>query len=252
MILVMVKNANENHLTKQTLLFDQFPKSFNDLTIFFISDIHRRTISDKLLKQLSPTIHLVVIGGDLTEARVPFQRVEHNIKLLKKIAPVYFVYGNNDYEVGQEKLEELLLKHGVTILTNSSAYLQSKSGEKLILLGVEDMSKGKDRLDLAIKHSPKGDFKILISHNPDIYQKIKSTDHISLIMSGHTHGGQIRLFGFGLYTIGKTHFLKNTTHLISNGYGTSGVPLRLGAPAEAHLIQLRHKASSTSSKIEEN
>lgn len=240
MIVIMLLKAKENHLTKQTLLFDHFPRSFNTLNIFFISDIHRRTISEKLLEKVPSSTHLVVIGGDLTEAGVPFQRVEHNLKLLKTIAPVFFVFGNNDYEVDKDKLEALLLKHGVTTLHNSSITLWSNAGEKLILLGVEDMSEERDRLDLALESSQEGDFKILISHNPDIYQKVLKTDGISLIMSGHTHGGQIRILGLGLYEKGKTHFLKKAILLISNGYGTSGVPLRLGAPAEAHFIQLRH------------
>jgi predicted MPP superfamily phosphohydrolase len=236
--MIMLFNAKENHLTKHTLLFDHFPSSFDTLNIFFISDIHRRKISNKLLNKLPPSINLVVIGGDITEAGVPFHRVEYNLKLLKQIAPIYFVFGNNDYEVGKEELEHILTKHGVTILKNSSASLISKTGEKLLLLGVEDMSEERDRLDLALEHSPEGDFKILISHNPEIYKTILKTDGISLILSGHTHGGQIRLLGFGLYKKGKIHFLKKATLLVSNGYGTSGIPLRLGAPAEAHFIQL--------------
>jgi uncharacterized protein len=245
MVVIMLFNAKENHLSKHTLSFEHFPKGFNTLNIFFISDIHRRTISNQLLEKIPPSIDLVVIGGDLTEAGVPFNRVEHNIRILKEIAPVYFVFGNNDYEVGKEKLEQLLKKNGIITLNNSFASLTAKNGEKLILLGVEDMSEERDRLDLALKNSPEGEFKILISHNPEIYKKVLKKDGISFIMSGHTHGGQIRFLGLGLYKKGKIHFLKKATLLISNGYGTSGVPLRLGAPAEAHFIQLRHSSEHT-------
>ena len=241
-VMIMLVKAKENRLTKHKLVFDNFPKSFDTFRIFFISDIHRRTISKKLLDMVPNSINLVVIGGDLTEEGVPFHKVEQNINELKKIAPVYFVFGNNDYEVGKDKLEYLLIKHGVTILNNSSATITSKSGEKLILLGVEDMSEKRDRLDLTLEHLPEGDFRLLISHNPDIYYKVMKKDNISLILSGHTHGGQIRLFGLGLYEKGKLHNLKKTSLLISNGYGTSGVPLRLGAPAEAHFIQLKHSS----------
>ncbi|MGM7721886.1 metallophosphoesterase [Metabacillus sp. Hm71] len=240
LMIVMLIKAKENHLTKHILHFNEFPKSFGVFTIFFISDIHRRKISIKLLEQLPSSIDLVIIGGDLTEKGVPFQRVEQNLNILKKIAPIYFVFGNNDYEVGKDRLEQLLIKHGVTILNNSTSTISAKNGEKMVLLGVEDMSMERDRLDLALKHSPKGDFRLLISHNPEIYEQVKKSDRISLIISGHTHGGQIRLFGLGLYKKGKLHKLTNATILISNGYGTSGVPLRLGAPAEAHILQLKH------------
>jgi predicted MPP superfamily phosphohydrolase len=239
MIAYMSFKAKENHLTKHIIKFDKFPKSFHTINIFFISDIHRRTVSDKLLETIPPAIDFVVIGGDLTESGVPFKRVEQNIKRLKKIAPVFFVFGNNDYEVGKERLESLLLKQGITILNNSAAVITSQHNEKLAILGVEDMTLDRDKLDYALRKAVQADFKLLISHNPDIYHKVDENAGISLILSGHTHGGQIRLFGFGLYEKGKIHFLKKATLLISNGYGTSGIPLRLGAPAEAHYIQLK-------------
>ncbi|KKI93143.1 metallophosphoesterase [Bacillus sp. SA1-12] len=245
LMIVMLIKAKENHLTKHTLSFNEFPKSFGKFTIFFISDIHRRTISTKLLEQLPSSVNLVIIGGDLTESGVPFQRVEQNLIVLKKIAPVYFVFGNNDYEVGKERLEHLLKNHGVTILNNTTATISSKNREKLVLLGVEDMSMERDRLDLALEHSPKTDFRLLISHNPEIYDQVRKSDRISFIIGGHTHGGQIRLFGLGLYKKGKLHSLPNATLLISNGYGTSGLPLRLGAPAEAHIIQLKNPGIKT-------
>lgn len=239
MIAYMSFKAKENHLTKHIIKFDKFPKSFHTINIFFISDIHRRIVSDKLLETIPPAIDFVVIGGDLTESGVPFKRVEQNIKRLKKIAPVFFVFGNNDYEVGKERLESFLLKQGITILNNSAAFITSQHNEKLAILGVEDMTLERDKLDLAVRKAAQADFKLLISHNPDIYHKVDENAGISLILSGHTHGGQIRLFGFGLYEKGKIHFLKKATLLISNGYGTSGIPLRLGAPAEAHYIQLK-------------
>ncbi|MFP3472451.1 hypothetical protein R0J90_20570, partial [Micrococcus sp. SIMBA_144] len=63
-------------------------------------------------------------------------------------------------------------------------------------------------------------------------------DGIDLMISGHTHGGQIRLFGWGLYKKGRLENLPETTLLVSNGYGTTAIPLRLGAPAETHLLIL--------------
>ena len=242
MVILMFIKSKEDHLSVHKLQFDSFPKSFESINMLFISDIHRRIVSDRLLEQIPTTIDFVVIGGDLTEAGVPFQRVESNIQRLKKIAPIFFVFGNNDYEVGKDELEQILLKNGVKLLNNTSTTLTSQAGEELALLGIEDMSEERDRLDLALKSSNRNSFKILISHNPDIHQEVLKKDGISLILSGHTHGGQIRLFGLGLYEKGKIHYLENAILLISNGYGTSGIPLRLGAPAEAHLIQLTYTA----------
>lgn len=240
-ILMMYRNGLENNLTKHTFTFEHLPKSFSPLKIFFISDIHRRVISSSLLEQVPNSIDLVIIGGDLSESGVPQKRIEENIKMLQNIAPTYFVFGNNDYEIGKENLEKWLKKYHVILLNNTSKGLTTNSGETIYLIGVEDMSEEKDRLDLALDNVPQKAFKLLISHNPDIYQKVEKQDEIALILSGHQHGGQIRLFGYGLYKKGKVHRLKKSILLISNGYGTSGLPLRLGAPAEAHYIEIRNK-----------
>ncbi|WP_430001605.1 metallophosphoesterase [Metabacillus fastidiosus] len=236
--LYMFKKAMENNLVNHRLTFSDFPESFGEVNIFFISDIHRRKVSKRLLNQINKQVDFVIIGGDLTEKRVPFSRVEQNIKELVKIGPAYFVWGNNDYEVDYHSLDALLLEHGVSILDNTARSFESPSGEKLILLGVDDPTLGRDRLELALFDSEEDGFKILVSHNPVIHKKVKDTDNISFILSGHTHGGQIRFLNFGLYEKGALHQFDQYSLLVSNGYGTSGVPLRLGAPAETHLITI--------------
>jgi uncharacterized protein len=241
LLLYMFIEARKNHLTKHHIELNNFPKRDGSLSIFFISDIHRRKISTRLLEKLPEKVDLVIIGGDLTESGVPFSRVEENIKLLRKLGPAFFVFGNNDYEVGKNELENLLLKNNIVFLNNASTSFTSANGEKIVLVGVEDTSMRKDKLHHALEHTSPFDFKILVSHNPDIYKKIDPKDGISIILSGHTHGGQIRFLGLGLYEKGKLHYLENSVLLVSNGYGTTSVPLRLGAPAEANYIVLTSK-----------
>ncbi|WP_235991774.1 metallophosphoesterase [Metabacillus schmidteae] len=243
MLIIMLLNAKENRVMIHQLEFNTFPPDLDSLRIFFISDIHRRTVTDELLNKIPNQVDVVMIGGDLTESGVPFSRVESNIRALTKLAPVYFVYGNNDYEVSQETLETILERNNVTILKNTCKELASSAGGRIVLLGIEDMSGERDRLDLALADpkQSKADFKILLSHNPEIHHKISQNDCISLVLSGHTHGGQIRFLGWGLYKKGKLHNLKNTKLLVSNGYGTTALPLRLGAPAETHYLHLKRK-----------
>ena len=85
-------------------------------------------------------------------------------------------------------------------------------------------------------------FKILVCHNPEISKKMDPQYGIHLLLSGHTHGGQIRILGFGPYEKGRLKKDKDLTTLISNGYGTTGVPLRLGAKPETHFISIRHRS----------
>jgi uncharacterized protein len=238
-ILYMVKEAFRNQVVEHELKFTDFPETFGEVSIFFISDIHRRKVSEKIITEVNRKVDIVVIGGDLTEKGVSFDRVKHNLQLLKELGPVYFVWGNNDYEVDYHELDALLLSLGVKILDNTAVKFESRDGEKLVLLGIDDMNEKRDRLDLAIGDSGEEGFRILAAHNPRITAKISPDHNIRLVLSGHTHGGQIHIFGFSPYEKGQIKRLNQMVVLISNGYGTTAIPMRLGAKAETHLIKLK-------------
>jgi predicted MPP superfamily phosphohydrolase len=238
-VLYMVRTAFLNKVVEADLFFDDLPESFRKISIFFISDIHRRTVSEKIIDAVRGKADIVVIGGDITEKGVPIARVEDNIVKLKGVGPLYFVWGNNDYEADFHMLDAILLKHGVKVLDNTCVSFESDQGEKIALLGIDDIGKKRDRLDLALMAAERDVFKILVSHNPSVLEQIKAEHNIRLILSGHTHGGQIRLLGYGPYELGGIKKQGDTLLLTSNGYGTSAVPLRLGAKPETHLLHLQ-------------
>ncbi|OIK15547.1 metallophosphoesterase [Bacillus sp. MUM 116] len=240
LLLFMIMQAFLNRVMEVEIEFSDFPKSFGKVSLFFISDIHRRSISDKIINTLKGRTDLVIIGGDLTEKGVPFSKVKENLQKLKHLGPVYFVWGNNDYEVDYHELDALLLDLGVKVLDNTAVTFESGEGDKLCLLGVDDLSQERDRLDFALMDADPNSFKILASHYPQITEKIQHEHEIRLVLSGHTHGGQIHILGYSPYKRGELKSLEKTTLLISNGYGTTSVPLRLGAPAETHLITLKN------------
>ena len=241
LLLFMWKEAFKNKVIKQTLTFDRFPEGMGEINIFFISDIHRRIIHPEIFSQLTEKVDLVIIGGDLCEKGVSFDTIKQNISELRKLSPTYFVWGNNDYEVDHHRLDLLLLDEKVKILDNTAVQFESALGEKISLLGVDDLKCGRHRLDLALLDAGEDVvFKILACHNPEIIDEINDEHQIDLVLSGHTHGGQIRLLDFGLYKKGGIEQKGSTTLLVSNGYGTTKFPLRLGAPPETHLITLKH------------
>lgn len=237
----MVINAFRNRLIYTNLTFEEFPSSFGEVTIFFISDIHRRKVSSRLLKQIRKKVDLVIIGGDLAEEGVSMSQIRENLRVLTNIGPTYFVWGNNDYELEYHELDALLLDMNVKSLTNEAVLFESYEQEAFVLLGVDDVAKKKAELSHALQHGKElkeNAFRILVSHNPSILREIKEIDKISLVLSGHTHGGQIRILGYGMYEKGGIVQRGNTTVFISNGYGTTTLPMRLGAPSEAHILTL--------------
>ncbi|MFT4400276.1 metallophosphoesterase [Bacillus sp. SW14] len=232
----MYSTAKGNHLKTHTFLLSKM-KGKLPLTIFFISDIHKRSIDQDLLqKARSHAPHLVIIGGDLAEGGVPSTRIEENIKRLSNIGvPVVFVWGNNDYEVRQNKLYSIFKAYGVISLRNESVSF-SHNGHTIAIAGVDDIKMEMDHYEEAIKELDKSQLNILVCHNPEIHEQINETDGIDAIFSGHTHGGQIRFGKFGPYELGKTGIVKHAAYLISNGYGTTKVPFRLGAEPETHIV----------------
>jgi uncharacterized protein len=234
----MIKEAFENNVLKHTFTFPSFPLDREPFKIFFISDIHKRTIHPSIIEKGRGNADLVIIGGDLLEKKVPFARVKQNLLKLKEIGPVYFVWGNNDYDVKEEQLISLFKETDVQMIRNSSLFF-GPSDKKIALIGIDDIAMEKDDLEAAMVNAENACFKILLSHNPSIMQQLNGEIAIPLILSGHTHGGQIHIFGYSPYKRGGVFQKAGMTQLISNGYGTSHVPLRLGAKPEVHLITLK-------------
>ncbi|RIW28010.1 metallophosphoesterase [Bacillus salacetis] len=239
LLIYMLREAFLNNIKYEEICFEDYPEAAGPLTIFFISDIHRRKISDRIISGIDGKADIVVIGGDLTEKGVSFKRVEENILKLKGLGPVYFIWGNNDYEVEERTFRNLLESNGVILIENTSLLLEGSGSHPVALIGVEDLSLGRDDIEKAFDGVPEKSFRILLAHNPDTIKKLRKEHKVSLMLSGHTHGGQIRILGFGMYQKGNLSIIAGTFVLVSNGYGTTALPLRLGAPPETHLITIK-------------
>jgi uncharacterized protein len=240
LLLFMYYEAHRNEVKTHLFTFRDFPGD-TEMTIFFISDIHKRKLDTNLIDEIRNKADFAVIGGDLTEKAVPFSRVEENLDKLAAIGSVYFIWGNNDYEVNIDELRKLFKKKGVKEIVNDSVTFTTGVGV-VNLIGVDDASTQRALLPEALVKTEPSEFNILLSHDPRLVRQVRKEDGINLMLSGHTHGGQIRILGWGLYKKGRTEELPQTTLLVSNGFGTTALPLRLGAPAEAHLITIKRKA----------
>lgn len=207
------------------------------LKVFFISDIHRRKINQDTIAEIPNNLDLVVIGGDLLEKGVSFNKVRHNLQLLKKFhTPIYFIWGNNDYEVDSNALEQMFIDLDINVLKNKAVNL-NHHGSSISLVGLDCCNEGLPDYEKALSEAT-GSYSILLTHDPFAFYELneEQTKSIDFVLSGHTHGGQIRIFGFGPYTRGGLKQHNSVPILVSEGYGYTKFPFRLGTKAECHVI----------------
>lgn len=233
-ILLMFKQALENNLLHHEI---QLKGEVEQVSLFFISDIHLRTIDDQMIQKIDKSMNAVIIGGDLADKRTPISRIYHNIHLLQTLGPVYFIWGNNDREVGEDRLRAIFNETGVQIIENN-AVLLPLIYNKCWLSAIDDLSSKKARLNQAFEKCNEKDTIVFISHNPQIFPKVRRQKNVQLLLAGHLHGGQIRFGPFGLHQNGSFSTKDGVPTLISNGYGTTMLPLRFGAKPECHMIDL--------------
>ena len=181
-----------------------------------------------------------------------------SLPLIQARLGAYGVIGNNDRNESLADLKNLtqaMKDAGVTPLVNEVASVRVGQ-TSLYIAGVDDFDEGDPDVDSVAAQVSADDFVILLGHNPDLLiDAVKAVDKdgkthwYDLALFGHTHGGQISLFGKPLlsffisdsssrYTSG--WIIENRAEiLVTNGVGTVIVPMRLFAPAQIHLIRLR-------------
>ena len=228
----MFKVASENNLkTEKVVLVGQ---SADHFSLFFISDVHNRTISEKMLRQVGQ-VDAVIIGGDFCDRRTSIERLACNVKLLKENGPVYFVWGNNDREIGEQRLRTIFQKEGIQIVENDAIQLINRANPTWIA-AIDDYGTENADFQTALAPCQEQDVILCVSHNPLVFHHALKYGRPSMFFGGHLHGGQIRFGPFGIHPNGSFKVRNGIPTLISNGYGTTLVPLRLGAHPEAHLL----------------
>ncbi len=164
---------------------------------------------------------------------------------LKAPLGAYAVLGNHDWFQGAEEIRKALTANGIGVLENQAVKLKTAEGFGFWLAGLGDQVARQD--DLARTMQALGDDAptILMAHEPDIFPQV--TDRVSLTLSGHTHGGQIRLPFFGAPVVPSRygqrfaygHVVEAGRHLVvSGGLGCNLLPLRRGSPPELVLLEL--------------
>lgn len=175
-------------------------REFDGYRVAQISDIHTdRWMSPRRLARLLYPLDgleadLIVMTGDFITDPGGGRAGELAAALARLSAPdgKLGVLGNYDYDAGEETVRRVLREGGVTELSNE-VYTVERGGVPLHFAGVDDLWWRRARLDLVLKRLPEEGAAVLAAHEPDFADLAAPTGRFDLQLSGHTHGGQVRL-----------------------------------------------------------
>lgn len=242
--------ANTLTIERIKIRLKRLPKNLDGLRIVHLSDIHHSPftslehISDavRIANELKPD--MFVLTGDF---------VSHEPEYIAPMAEVmgklesefgsYACLGNHDHWTDAELVTKHLRWANVKVLINEG-FRFTAYGASFWLCGVDDYMVGQTDLRSALRGSFPDEMKMLLAHNPKTLNRAARAS-VDLMLSGHTHGGQVRLrdeekkilprrkFASGLYR------RKDTQVYITRGIGTVVLPVRFGCPPEISLIELK-------------
>jgi predicted MPP superfamily phosphohydrolase len=243
------KNAENIKIRHHDIRSPQVPDSFHGFTILHLSDLHADMNSGAMrrLIELLPTVSydLCVLTGDYRgKTYGPYQAAIDGLARVRAHlqGPVYGVLGNHDTIRMVPALEEI----GIRMLLNESDAIE-RNGEQIHLVGIDDAHYYRvDNIEKAASSLPAADFSILLSHTPEIYRQAAHAG-FQVLLSGHTHGGQIclpgaipiildsvlpRRMGAGAW------MYRGMVGYTSVGVGSCILPVRLNCPPEITLHRL--------------
>lgn len=246
----------EPEITETEILLKRLARAHDGLRVVHLTDIHhslwtrlrvvRRTVH--LANALEPDV--VALTGDyVTFSPACVWPVARALGRLRARLGVFAVLGNHDFQVGADEMARALRAQGIHVLRNYYFALRA-GGAALWMVGIDDPAVAgwsADDLERALHHVPGGDCKVLLCHNP-LGIHLAARKKIDLVLSGHTHGGQIRLpvvgsvhgrSKLGERFVDGWNRLDGTQIYVSRGIGVSVVPLRVGCPPEITCLRLR-------------
>ncbi|HFK1548527.1 metallophosphoesterase [Bacillus albus] len=260
-IFLYVQN-NLISITRVDITSSKIPSTFKGFKILQISDLHNKKFGNNqetlIQKVKGENPDVIVITGDLIDSKSYDAEVSMElIRELVKKYPIYFVTGNHEKWSGKyNDLEKELKKHHVTVLRNEHVTIH-KGEQKINLLGIDDpafVAGNRDEGNVVKDEILKAKFEmkphaynVLLSHRPEFLSEY-ANEKIDLVLSGHAHGGQVRLpFIGGLvapnqgifptYTAG-LYEKQNTSMVVSRGLGNSVIPQRIFNRPELVVVQL--------------
>jgi uncharacterized protein len=252
-------------ITEHEVRLKGLAPEFDGFHVVQLSDIHMEEFTEpyflreavQRINQLRPDA--VFLTGDFVSRQLGSQKFAEGTawtcaKILAELEcrARFAIFGNHDAMVGESKVGAALAHHGVTLLRNSYLPLERGRG-RLWLAGIDDPVEGHPDPERTVPETirdQKNEPVILLCHAPDYAVQLKKlplSESVSLMLSGHTHGGQVRipfLPPVHLPPLGKKYLsgwfrLGDLQLYVNRGLGTVGVPFRFNCAPEISSFRLR-------------
>ena len=241
-------NARNYQLEEVDVKINNLKKPYK---IVQLSDIHIGGLIDKkfiagiVSRVNSLTPDLIVITGDLVDTKIEYaSKALEELKNLNSKYGTYFIVGNHEYFHGVQAIIDYVNSLGIKTLENENIYI-GEQNQGFYLAGVYDVMGNRiDAYKPDLTEALKGTEKepvVLLAHQPRYIEEVK--EGVDLVLSGHTHGGQIFPFNFLVklqqpYIKGLHKHNNKTQIYVNKGTGFWGPPMRLGSSSEITLLKL--------------
>jgi predicted MPP superfamily phosphohydrolase len=247
--------SRDPEVSQMDICLDRLSAAFDGLRIVHLTDIHHSLFTPleyvqravKLANLLHPDI-IALTGDYVTLSPTYIWPMAQMMGKLRARLGVFAVLGNHDFKVDAGEITRALRKQRVRVLRNAHYPLRAGSAT-LWMVGVDDLWWEADDLPAALHGIPAREPKILLCHNP-MGIRSAAAHGIDFMISGHTHGGQVRLpvvgslrgrSKLGERFVDGWNRLNGTQIYVSRGIGRSVVPLRLNCPPEIACFCLRRR-----------
>lgn len=243
---------HDYELTETEIFLRELPAAFENFCIVQVSDVHHSSLVSldevrrvaELAQGARPD--MLVLTGDYTTARRRYiEPCAEVLGTLQAPAGVWAVLGNHDHYTDGELTRRALTRRGIGVLDNAHTEV-TRGADVLQLAGVDDWSWGYADWARALGKLDRSRPSVLLSHEPQVFD-LPEVEGVSLILSGHTHGGQVSLPFIGAparfleeFKYLRGHYEREGQQLyVSRGTGVVGLPIRFGARPEIAVLRLR-------------
>jgi uncharacterized protein len=237
-------------VTRATISVSGLPPGLGGLRIGFLTDIHRShwvshdDVRNAVAMVMSERPDLIVLGGDYV-TRADRQYIRPSADALAPLAApngVFAILGNHDDD---HDMPAALVKNGVVVLKDARTHLVI-NGEGVDLAGIRYWTRRPAEIAAVVQGATSP--IVLLAHDPRRLIEAAAFN-IPLVLSGHTHGGQVVLPGLGAIAAQKYPVVagigrrQQTTMFVSRGIGTVYVPVRINCPPEVAVLTLQPDVS---------